>query len=99
MPVLLRVESSKLEFGMCEIGQKKELTTSLYNDSELKPVKFKFRKVANYIVYPASGRIMPKQQKNIVISFVPNQIGKNNNKRSTKKNLFKVFFLKRCFQI
>ena len=47
----------------------------MHNDSELKSVKFKFRKVANYIVNPASGLIQPRQHKKIKISFVPNQIG------------------------
>ena len=76
LPILLKADPNKLEFGVCEIGQKKEIIVNLENDSELKNIKFKFCKIANYIVNPASGIIMPKQKKSVVISFVPNQIGK-----------------------
>ena len=75
LPVLLRIEPNKLEFDSCEIGQKKERTATVYNDSELKSIKFKFSKVANYTVQPASGRIPPRSSRNIVVSFVPHQIG------------------------
>jgi hypothetical protein len=75
LPVLLRIESNKIDFGSCEIGQKKDITAVLYNDSQLKDVKFKFKKVANYTVYPASGRIQPRSNKNVTISFVPHQMG------------------------
>ncbi len=78
LPVLLRIDPNKMDFGSCEIGQKKDLKAVLYNDSELKDIKFKFRKVANYTVYPASGRIPPRSNKNVVISFIPHQMGNFN---------------------
>jgi hypothetical protein len=76
LPVLLCIEPNLLKFNSCEIGQKKEITVQLYNDSELKDVRFKFRKVANYTATPASGRIQPRSSKSVVVSFVPNQMGK-----------------------
>jgi hypothetical protein len=75
LPVLLRIEPNVMDFSSCEIGQKKEITVTLYNDSELKDVRYKFRKVANYTVNPASGRIQPRSSRNVIISFVPNQMG------------------------
>ena len=78
LPVLLRIEPNKMEFGQCQIGQKKEINAILYNDSELKYVKYKFRKVANFIVNPASGRIAPRSSKKVVVSFVPHQNGSLN---------------------
>jgi hypothetical protein len=76
LPVLLRIEPNRLDFGSCELGQKKDMQAVLYNDSELKDVKFKFRKVANYTVQPASGRIQPRSSRNVIISFIPHQMGK-----------------------
>ncbi len=76
LPVLLRIEPNKIDFESCEIGQKKEMIAVVYNDSELKSIRFNFPKVANYVVQPASGRIGPKSSKNVVVSFVPHQLGK-----------------------
>lgn len=75
LPVLLRIEPNRMDFEKCELGQKKEMTAFIYNESDLKSIKFKFPKVANYVVHPASGRIGPKSTKNITVSFVPHQIG------------------------
>ena len=76
LPVLLRIDPNKMTFGNCEIGQKKDISAILYNDSELKEVKFKFKKVANYTVNPACGRIAPRSNKNVTVSFIPHQMGK-----------------------
>ena len=76
LPVLLRIDPHKMDFGSCELGQRKDLKAVLYNESELKDVKFKFRKVANYTVNPASGRIPPRSSKNVTVSFIPHQMGK-----------------------
>lgn len=78
LPVLLRIDPNSMNFGICEIGQKKEMGAILYNDSELKHIKFKFRKVANFTVYPASGRIEPRSSKNVIVTFLPHQIGNFN---------------------
>lgn len=75
LPVLLRIEPNKIDFESCEIGQKKEITAVVHNDSELKSIRFNFPKVANYVVQPASGRIGPKSNRNVVVSFVPHQLG------------------------
>ena len=64
-----------MDFGNCTIGEKREMQAVLYNDSELKDVRFKFRKVANYTVLPASGRIKARSNKNVTVSFVPHQMG------------------------
>jgi hypothetical protein len=78
LPILLRIEPNKLEFESCEIGQKIDLNATIYNDSDLKDIKFKFDKVANFTVNPASGRISPKAFRNFIVSFIPHQIGKYN---------------------
>lgn len=75
LPVLLKIEPNVMEFEGCEIGQKKEMNAVVYNDSELKSIKFKFPKVANYVVHPATGRIPPRSCRNVVVSFVPHQMG------------------------
>jgi hypothetical protein len=77
LPVLLRAEPGKLNFGECQQGQKRELAACLYNDSQLREVKFKFCKVGNFIVTPACGRLAAKSSKKVLVSFIPHQIGKS----------------------
>lgn len=96
LPVLLRIDPNKMTFGNCEIGQKKDISAILYNDSELKEVKFKFKKVANYTVYPACGRIAPRSNKNVTVSFIPHQMGKFLIKKVLNNFLF-TSFAKRNF--
>jgi hypothetical protein len=57
LPILLKSEQNEIDFGSCPIGQKIDIETILRNDSELKDVRFKFEKIANFTVNPASGRI------------------------------------------
>lgn len=64
-----------MEFGSCVIGEKNEMQAVLHNDSELKDIRFKFRKVANYTVNPACGRIKARANKSVTVSFVPHQMG------------------------
>ena len=76
LPVLLDIDPNVMEFDACEIGQKKEMIAVIRNDSDLKSIRFKFPKVANWVVQPASGRMPPKSARNAIVSFVPHQIGK-----------------------
>lgn len=75
LPVLLNITPNKMDFDHCEIGQKKEMTAVIQNDSELKSIRFKFQKVANFVVQPSCGRVGPKSCKTVTVSFVPHQIG------------------------
>ncbi len=75
LPVLLSINPNKMDFDNCEIGQKKEINAVIQNDSELKSIRFKFQKIANFVVYPACGRVAPKSCKTVTVSFVPHQIG------------------------
>jgi hypothetical protein len=76
LPILLIAEPNDLKFGSCHVGEKQILTTVLRNDSDLKDIKFRFKKVANFTVQPASGRIAPHSSSEILVSFIPHQIGK-----------------------
>ena len=75
LPILLKSEQTEIDFGSCPIGQKIEIETVLRNDSELKDFRFKFEKIANFTVNPASGRIGPRSKRKVVISFIPHQVG------------------------
>ena len=76
LPILLKAEQSEIDFGSCPIGQKLDYETILRNESELKDLRFKFEKIANFTVNPASGRIGPRSKQKVVISFIPHQVGK-----------------------
>jgi hypothetical protein len=75
LPILLIAQPNELKFSACHVGEKQALTTVLRNESDLKDVKFKFKKVANFTVQPASGRIAPHSTQKILVSFIPHQIG------------------------
>ena len=76
LPILLRIDPEKMDFGDCPIGQKKEIPAVIYNDSELKDIRFKFKKVANFTVNPSCGRIPPMSNRNVLVTFLPHQLGK-----------------------
>lgn len=80
LPILLRIEPDEMDFGSCIIGQKKEIKAVICNDSELKDIRFRFKKVANYTVSPACGRIPPMSSRNVLVTFLPHQMGTFNYK-------------------
>ncbi|CAF0834043.1 unnamed protein product [Brachionus calyciflorus] len=75
LPILLRIDPDQMDFGHCPIGQRKQIPATIYNDSELKDIRFRFKKVANYTVSPACGRIPPRSTRNILVTFIPHQMG------------------------
>lgn len=80
LPILLRIEPDQMDFGGCIIGQKKEIQAVICNDSDIKDIRFRFKKVANYTVSPACGRIPPMSSRNVLVSFLPHQMGTFNYK-------------------
>ena len=79
LPVQLRCEPRTIEFDTCPIGQQREAQITLFNESQLKEVRFRFTKIANYTVVPASGRVAPRSSRQVTVAFVPHQIGSTNN--------------------
>ncbi|KAJ8003687.1 hypothetical protein DPEC_G00150910 [Dallia pectoralis] len=62
-------------FQQCLMGEHVDVLCILRNFSNLLPVTFKFRKMANFISDPASGTVPAGQCQDVVLSFTPHQIG------------------------
>ncbi|XP_034145586.1 cilia- and flagella-associated protein 47 [Esox lucius] len=62
-------------FKKCLMGERVDVLCMLRNLSNLLPVTFKFRKMANFNSEPSSGTIPAGQCQDVVLSFAPHQIG------------------------
>lgn len=75
LPVILSLEPQQLQFPDTYIGQKHEQFVHIYNQSDYKPIDFRFPSVANFAAYPASGRLKPREKLRIAVTFIPHQMG------------------------
>lgn len=75
LPVVLSLEPHELHFPTTYIGQKHEQIIHIYNQSDFKPIDFRFPSVANFAAYPASGRLKPREKLKITVTFIPHQMG------------------------
>ena len=79
MPVLLNImPKTPLLFGTCAMGNKIDKYLSLTNQSTSMTISFEFRRIAHFTAKPFSGKMKPQHTQDVVISFVPKQIGKLN---------------------
>lgn len=67
--------SSSISFVDCVVGDVKEVTIRLRNDSPDSPLCFAIRRVAHFHTRPSCGYIEPLQVKDLTLCFQPNQIG------------------------
>ncbi|CAF0728757.1 unnamed protein product [Adineta steineri] len=75
LPVVLSLEPHELQFPTTYIGQKYEQNIHIYNQSDHKPIDFRFPSIANFAVEPACGKLKPRQKLKITVTFLPHQIG------------------------
>ncbi|KAG5833367.1 hypothetical protein ANANG_G00275190 [Anguilla anguilla] len=76
LPLSLSVSPSySYDFQQCMMGERVDVLCVLHNHSALLPVAFRFRKTANFATDPSSGHISPGQCQDVVLSFVPHQMG------------------------
>ncbi|NXJ63911.1 CFA47 protein, partial [Rostratula benghalensis] len=77
LPVMLTFNPGPvIKFMDCFLGEKTQVLCTLKNESESLPVKFCFRKTANFNISPEKGKIKKKSAKDVIFSFSPHQIGK-----------------------
>ena len=65
----------EIRFGDCETGSRCDVAVTMTNGHACLPVTYKAGKVAQFKVWPASGRLLPMQSVELVVSFVPNMLG------------------------
>lgn len=67
--------SSSISFVDCVVGDMKEVTIRLRNDSPDLPLCFAIRRVAHFHTRHSCGYIEPLHVKDLIVYFQPNQIG------------------------
>ncbi|OQS03556.1 hypothetical protein THRCLA_04122 [Thraustotheca clavata] len=68
------ISPESFDFGVCPAGGRVDMLMNLKNQATL-PVVFSLNKLAQFAVHPSKGRLDVLQSQNIVISFVPAQLG------------------------
>ncbi|RHY34023.1 hypothetical protein DYB32_001211 [Aphanomyces invadans] len=63
------------DFGDCASGARVDMILNIKNEAML-PVTFKLNKLAHFAAHPSKGRLDVLQSQNIVVSFVPSQLGR-----------------------
>lgn len=67
----------ELYFANTPSGQTRELSLVIKNHHDELPVTFRSTKVAHFRCRPATGRLLPLQSTQIIVSFCPNQLGRH----------------------
>lgn len=75
LPVVLSLEPQALQYPTTYIGQKEEKCIHIYNQSDHKSIDFRFPSIANFAIQPASGRLKPREKMQILVTFIPHQLG------------------------
>ncbi len=71
----LFIAHPSFEFDECQVYERADIVTQLQNKSEDLPVHFAFSKLAQFMVTPPSGRLLPMQTMDVRVSFVPHNLG------------------------
>lgn len=76
LPVLVDLlPQASFHFHECPVNEHVDSLATLKNDSQILPVSFVFRPVAQFVVHPASGKLKPGESKDLLVSFKPSQYG------------------------
>lgn len=70
----VRTDHRVLRFGHCNVNERKDILLGVRSDSVL-PIRFSFTKVANFDVTPRRGILQPHEDRPVVVSFLPQQLG------------------------
>ncbi|CAH2223146.1 cilia- and flagella-associated 47 [Pelobates cultripes] len=62
-------------FKECFIGEQIDILCSLKNESPFLPVVFSFHKISHFHISPANAKIQPGKSLDVMISFIPHQVG------------------------
>ena len=71
----IRSSPDSLNFGRCPVGERKDVVLTLKNTHAQLPVNFSIPQTPNYRCEPAKGTLLPLQNAQIIVSFIPKQLG------------------------
>jgi hypothetical protein len=71
------VELSQTSFSFPEIavGDLFEMPFTVTNKNEELPINYTIERVAHFRCHPVQGKLLPLQSQEIIISFLPKQVG------------------------
>ena len=78
-PVMHKLSKTAFDFGDCPVSDRRDLYFELKNENKLMSLKYKFGKIACFQISPVSGTLQPLQSTNILLTFLPKQMGKFKN--------------------
>ena len=73
----IALSQHSFRFGECAVNEKVDQLVTITNKNDRKEITFEFRKVAHFRADPPSGKLLPMQSRNVLLSFAPNQMGRH----------------------
>mmetsp|Transcript_28943 Transcript_28943/g.66987 ORF Transcript_28943/g.66987 Transcript_28943/m.66987 type:complete len:2816 (+) Transcript_28943:96-8543(+) len=73
------ISHHEVRFGECMTNEHLDIIVTLKNQHEELPINFNIDRIVHFKTRPSSGRLLPLQSVNIVVSFAPNQMGQHKN--------------------
>ena len=70
------LSTDDIQFGSCPVHDHRDAFVTLKNVSSELSLGFEFAPLAHFTVRPAFGRLAPRQSQRVVVSFVPNNLGR-----------------------
>ena len=67
------------KFGECPVHERRDIVLKIKNPGDI-ALPWAVNKVANFRVAPSRGRLQPMQSQSVVVSFIPSQLGRHNNR-------------------
>lgn len=72
----LRVSPDMLQFGQCQVNQRRDIVLRITNLADSMPLDFEIPTVPHMAVKPAKGRLSPQQNMNVIVSYMPKSLGR-----------------------
>lgn len=73
---LLDVSHRALPFGQCAVHDRRDIAITLSNRGDSLPIDWRINKIANFRTTPDHGTLAPMQTVEVIVSFMPSQLGK-----------------------
>lgn len=76
---LVEISRTSFNFGTCATQDRRDIVFTIANKGEVLPLQYSINKVAFFSCKPNVGRLLPGQSQNVLVSFMPVQLGKFRN--------------------
>ncbi|GBG28496.1 Cilia- and flagella-associated protein 65 [Hondaea fermentalgiana] len=76
---LVSINRKTFKFGTCAAVDRRDIVFTIANKGEVLPIRYSINKVAFFSCKPNAGRLLPGQSQNVLVSFMPAQLGSFRN--------------------